>query len=145
MLLKLKETVARHQFEISLQAAVGSKILAKERIAPFRKDVLIKSGKTVGGGDITRKQKLLQKQKEGKKKMKVRSCGAGARARTRTSVRTRSTRARPNRRRTASPHADHRQRRAAAERLPLYPVDQVGGAGRRGAARRSAAWARAEH
>ena len=71
VLLKLKETVARHQFEISLQAAVGSKILAKERIAPYRKDVLIKSGKTVGGGDITRKQKLLAKQKEGKKKMKT--------------------------------------------------------------------------
>ena len=84
MLLKLKETVARHQFEISLQAAVGSKILAKERIAPYRKDVLIKSGKTVGGGDITRKQKLLQKQKEGKKKMKVRA--AARRRRTRGSA-----------------------------------------------------------
>ena len=51
--------------------AVGSKIVAKERIAPFRKDVLIKSGKLVGGGDITRKQKLLKKQKEGKKRMKT--------------------------------------------------------------------------
>jgi len=68
--LKLKSAIARQQFEINIQAAIGSKIVAKERIAPFRKDVLIKSGKTVGGGDITRKQKLLQKQKEGKKKMK---------------------------------------------------------------------------
>ncbi|RHY30592.1 hypothetical protein DYB32_004199 [Aphanomyces invadans] len=46
-------------------------VFAKERIAPFRKDVLIKSGKAVGGGDITRKQKLLKKQKEGKKRMKT--------------------------------------------------------------------------
>lgn len=71
MALKLKGAIARQQFEIAIQAAIGSKIVAKERIAPYRKDVLIKSGKTVGGGDITRKQKLLAKQKEGKKKMKT--------------------------------------------------------------------------
>ena len=69
--LKLKGAIARQQFEISIQAAIGSKIVAKERIAPYRKDVLIKSGKLVGGGDITRKQKLLSKQKEGKKRMKT--------------------------------------------------------------------------
>ena len=90
-------------FEIVIQAAVGKKVLARERIAPFRKvdaastrpalsvilglrehgrrtcvaalatgvqDVLTKSGKTVGGGDMTRKRKLLDKQKEGKRRMK---------------------------------------------------------------------------
>lgn len=69
--LKLKSVISRQQFEISIQAAIGGKIIAKERIAPYRKDVLIKSGKTVGGGDKSRKQKLLQKQKEGKKRMKT--------------------------------------------------------------------------
>lgn len=54
-----------------LQAANGAKIVAKSRIPPFRKNVLIKAGKTVGGGDETRKKKLLQKQKEGKKRMKT--------------------------------------------------------------------------
>lgn len=68
---KLKGVISRQQFEIVIQAAIGNKIFAKERIAPFRKDVLIKSGKTVGGGDKTRKQKLLAKQKEGKKRMKT--------------------------------------------------------------------------
>ena len=46
-------------------------IFAKERIAPYRKDVLTKGGKTVGGGDVTRKKKLLEKQKKGKKRMKT--------------------------------------------------------------------------
>ena len=46
-------------------------IIAKERLAPYRKDVLARSGKTVGGGDITRKKKLLEKQKEGKKRAKM--------------------------------------------------------------------------
>ena len=46
-------------------------IFAKERIAPYRKDVLTKGGKTVGGGDVTRKKKLLEKQKQGKKRMKT--------------------------------------------------------------------------
>ncbi|RHZ15750.1 hypothetical protein DYB26_003617 [Aphanomyces astaci] len=69
--LKLKNVIDRQQYEISIQATLGAKVFAKERIAPFRKDVLIKSGKAVGGGDITRKQKLLKKQKEGKKRMKT--------------------------------------------------------------------------
>ena len=68
---KLKEVISRQQFEIILQAKVGGKILARERIAPYRKDVLTKGGKTVGGGDITRKKKLLEKQKEGKKRAKM--------------------------------------------------------------------------
>lgn len=71
LLLKLKEVLDRQQFEIILQARIGTKILARERIAPYRKDVLVKSGKLVGGGDITRKKKLLEKQKEGKKRAKM--------------------------------------------------------------------------
>ena len=49
---------------------MNNKVLARERIAPYRKDVLTKGGKTVGGGDITRKRKLLENQKKGKKKMR---------------------------------------------------------------------------
>ena len=49
----------------------GSKILAKQRLPPYRKDVLTKSGKQVGGVDSTRKKKLLEKQKRGKKRMKM--------------------------------------------------------------------------
>ena len=67
---KLKDKIDRQNFEVIIQAAIGSKILARERLAPYRKDVLTKSGKTVGGGDMTRKKKLLEKQKEGKKRMK---------------------------------------------------------------------------
>jgi GTP-binding protein LepA len=67
---KLRENIKRQQYEVVIQAAVGGKIVARERIAPVRKDVLTKSGKTVGGGDMSRKQKLLNKQKEGKKRMK---------------------------------------------------------------------------
>ncbi len=69
--LKLKEVLDRQQFEIVIQARIGVKVLARERIAPYRKDVLARSGKTVGGGDITRKKKLLEKQKEGKKRAKM--------------------------------------------------------------------------
>ncbi len=57
---KLKEVIDRQNFEIVIQAKIGIKVLARERVAPYRKDVLtLKSGKTAGGGDITRKKKLL--------------------------------------------------------------------------------------
>lgn len=71
MAIKLKEVLSRQLFEIVIQAKIGVKILARERLAPYRKDVLVKSGKMVGGGDITRKKKLLDKQKEGKKRAKM--------------------------------------------------------------------------
>jgi elongation factor 4 len=71
MIHKLRENIDRQAFEIIIQAAIGTKVIARDRLAPLRKDVLTKSGKTVGGGDVTRKNKLLQKQKEGKKRMKT--------------------------------------------------------------------------
>ena len=58
---RLKSVLSRQNFEIVLQAKIGAKILARERIAPYRKDVLTKGAKTVGGGDVTRKKKLLEK------------------------------------------------------------------------------------
>jgi GTP-binding protein LepA len=66
MATKLRKLISRENFEIAIQAAIGKRIIAKERIAPYRKDVT--SG--LYGGDITRKKKVLEKQKKGKKKMK---------------------------------------------------------------------------
>ena len=68
---KLRELIPRQQYEVKIQASFEGRIIASERVSPFRKDVLMKGSKAVGGGDVGRKRKVLERQKEGKKKMKM--------------------------------------------------------------------------
>ena len=67
VLKRLRKEIPRHQFEVPLQAAVGSRVIARETIKAYRNDII----EGMSGGDVTRKQKLLNKQKKGKKRMKM--------------------------------------------------------------------------
>lgn len=67
ILARLRKEIPKHMFQVALQAAVGARVVARENISPFRKNVLAKCY----GGDVTRKRKLLEKQKEGKKRMRA--------------------------------------------------------------------------
>lgn len=66
MVLRLKELIPRQMIQVAIQACVGSKVLARETLKPYRKDVTAK----LYGGDVTRRMKLLRQQAEGKKKMR---------------------------------------------------------------------------
>ncbi|MCX5670835.1 MAG: translation elongation factor 4 [Planctomycetota bacterium] len=67
VLRRLRKEIPRHQFEVPLQAAIGSRVIARETVKAYRKDII----EGMSGGDVTRKQKLLKKQKRGKKRMKM--------------------------------------------------------------------------
>jgi GTP-binding protein LepA len=73
---KLKDVLPRQQFPVAIQAKIGNQIIARETVRPYRKDVLTTGGsKSVGGGDVSRKKKLLEKQKKGKKRALAMSDG----------------------------------------------------------------------